>query len=181
MKKQIVCFIAICFAVAGGYFAWRHQNHPDLEKLFGGPENQEVVRSPGKVLIWKTAGFLNVHDGLDGQPDMKAYYRKGGEPLVVPDSLAKSFSELLSKSSSYYYDTTSSKSCAPMPGFVLGFMHGKREVDVFLCFECDILMVQVEENYKEADFDPSHNNLLQLVKALYPGDQKVQAIRERNR
>lgn len=179
MKKQAVCFIGVCLAVACGYFAWRQQHHIDIQELFGGPDNLKIVQSPDKVQIWKTAGFLNIHDGLEPQPDMKSFYKKGGEPLIIPKPLAKSLSETLSKSSSYHFAPNTAKSCAPMPGFVLGFMRGKREVDVLLCFECDILMVQVEENYKSADFDPSHNELLRLVKTLYSGDDKVQALRER--
>jgi hypothetical protein len=69
-----------------------------------------------------------------------------------------------------------------MPGFVLGFTREKQEVDVFLCFECDILIVQVGESFKaQADFDPSHNELLRVIKTLYPNDDKVQALRERKR
>jgi hypothetical protein len=69
-----------------------------------------------------------------------------------------------------------------MPGFVVAFAHAEGEVDVFLCFECDILAVQARENYKaQADFDPSHNELLGIIKALYPNDDKVPALRERKR
>jgi len=182
MKKRGLWLIGVCLALFVGYFAWRHRHHIDIQKLFGGPENLQVVQAPEKVQIWKTAGFLNIREGFDGQPDMNAFYKKGGEPMIVPDSLVKSFSERLSNASSYYYDPTSEKTCMPMPGFVLGFMRGKREVDVFLCFECDVLMVQVGENFKaQADFDPSHNELLRLVKVLYPNDDRVQALRERKR
>jgi len=184
MKKQAVCFIAICLAVATGYFAWyQHNRHPiDMQKLYGGTANLLVMQSPEKVQIWKTAGFLSIRDGSEAQIDMKAFYKKGGEPMIVPDSLAKNFSEILSRPSSYYDAGNSAKACMPMPGFVVGFTREKQEVDVFLCFECDVLTVQVGESFKaQGDFDPSHNELLRFVKMLYPNDDRVQALRERKR
>jgi hypothetical protein len=69
-----------------------------------------------------------------------------------------------------------------MPGFVIAFTRAEGEVDIFLCFECDILAVHVGEKVKaQADFDPSHNELLRIIKTLYPNDDKVQALRERKR
>jgi hypothetical protein len=183
MKKQVICFIALCVAVAAGYFAWLHhqRSHIDLQKLFGGPENLSIVRSSDKVRIWKTAGFLSTEE-LSPQSDMSTFRKKGGEPMTVPGSMAKSFSEKLSNPSSYYSDSGSEKSCIPLPGFVVGFTRGDREIDVFLCFECDILLIQVGDTFKtEVDFDPSHNELLRVIKALYPNDDKVQALRERKR
>ena|SRR5256885_1811840 len=113
---------------------------------------------------------------------MSDYRKKGGAPIVVPDPMTKSFSEKLSNPSSYDYDPGSAKSCIPLPAFVLAFTRGGQEVDVFLCFECDILMIQIGETYKaDADFDPSHNELLRLIKMLYPKDDRVQALRERKR
>jgi len=164
-----------------GYFAW-HRLSPriDLQKLFGGPVNLQIVGAADKVRVWKTEGFLNRQS--DSQPEQRAFYRKGGEPKTVPSELAKSLIEKFSNRSSYYGDTGSSKACMPMPGFVVAFIRAEGEVDIFLCFECDILAVQVGENYKaQADFDPSHNELLRVIKALYPNDDKVQSLRERKR
>jgi hypothetical protein len=138
------------------------------------------MRSPDKVQVWKTEGFLNRQS--DSRPEQRAFYRKGGEPKTVPSDLAKSLIEQLSNPSSYDYDPGSSKMCIPMPGFVIAFTRAEGEVDIFLCFECDILAVHVGENFKaEADFDPSHNELLRIIKTLYPNDEKVQSLRERKR
>ncbi len=178
IKKQVVCFAAVCLALSFGYVAWRRG--VDLEKLFGGPENLKVIQSPDKVEVWQTVGFLKSSEAHD--LEMSDYRKKGGTPLVVPDSVAKSLSRTLSHSYSYYSDRGSAKSCIALPGFVLGFTRGDREVDVFLCFECDIILVQVGETFKtEADFDPSHNDLLGLMKVLYPKDEKIQNLRERRR
>jgi len=59
MKKQAVCFIAICLAVATGYFAWyQHNRHPiDMQKLYGGTANLLVMQSPEKVQIGRLPGF----------------------------------------------------------------------------------------------------------------------------
>jgi hypothetical protein len=181
MRKQASWFIAICLALSLGYFAW-HRLSPriDLEKLFGGPGNLQIVRSPDKVQVWKTEGFLNRQS--DSRPEQRAFYRKGGEPKTVPSDLSKSLTEKLSNRSSYYSDTGSSKACVPMPGFVIAFTRAEGEVDIFLCFECGILAVQVGEKFKaEADFDPSHNELLRIIKTLFPDDENVQSLRERKR
>jgi hypothetical protein len=181
MKKLAGCFIALFLVVSLGYFVWhRLSRHIDLQKLFGGPENLQVIHSPDKVQVWQTIGFLKSSEAHDH--DMSDYHKKAGEPIIVSASLVKNFSEKLSNPSSYYSDSGGTKSCIPLPGLVLAFTREDREVDVFLCFECDILMIQVGDTYKaEADFDPSHNDLLHLIKALYPKDERVQALRERKR
>jgi hypothetical protein len=182
MRKQAAWIIAICLAVAAGYLAWylRHRHPIDMQKLYGSTANLQAVQSPEKVQIWKTEGFLTRQSG--SPPEQSAFYRKAGEAKTVPPDLAKSLIEKLSNPSSYYDAGNSAKACIPMPGFVLGFTGEKQEVDVFLCFECDILTVQAGESFKaQGDFDPSHNELLRVIKALYPNDEKVQSLRERKR
>jgi hypothetical protein len=69
-----------------------------------------------------------------------------------------------------------------MPGFVVAFTRAEGEIDIFLCFECDMLAVHVGENYRaQADFDPSHNELLRIIKTLYPNDEQAQSLRDRKR
>ena len=93
MRKQASWFTAIglgvvCLGISHGIV---YSPRIDLQKLYGGPGNLQIMRSPEKVQVWKTEGFLNRQSG--SSPEQSAFYKKGGEPKTVPSDLAKSLSK----------------------------------------------------------------------------------------
>ena len=54
---------------------------------------------------------------------------------------------------------------------------GGADVDVLLCFSCDVLAVYTPAGrVGSEDFDPRRADLMRVVKALFPADPKIQAL-----
>ena len=149
-----------------------------VSKLFG--TNIQVIATPDGVQAWQTVGFIERTNEL-AHPEGLEFYQKGGEPVNVPKALAERLSSRLLSFTSYEYDPEGEKACIPMPGFALSFIRGNQTVDVFLCFECDMLNVESGAFKSWGDFDPAHNDLLQSIKLIFPRDSRVQSIPERQR
>ncbi len=145
----------------------------------GGIENAAIIAKPLSVKAWRTVGSLELNSPSFTLDDL---YRKSGEGNLVSTNLAAQLSKLLLDESSYphYSGLVIPKGCLPEPAVVVAFSDGKKNVDVFFCFECAILIIKTDENPTkiglQTDFDPSRDKLLQVMKKIFPKDQQIQSL-----
>ena len=70
------------------------------------------------------------------------------------------------------------KGCRPDYGVRVKFSHDDKSIDALLCFSCKILMVyQDSELLGGSHFDTIEEELLEIVKQLFPHDDKTQELK----
>jgi hypothetical protein len=98
------------------------------------------------------------------------------EAIAVPHDMATEVSDALVTLKTYVGGPK--KACVPIYGVRLTFHRGEDRVDVFLCFECGILVVAQNGSLKGGnDFDGIRDDLLRAVKTLFPKDQEIQDLK----
>jgi len=161
-------FVVAIVAVAIGAKWFFSAPSPELLKLYGGPEGIAVVQKAERV-----EAYLLDHD-----------FRRGQEPTVKEGPVAISepiASQLVSALSSHdSYGWSYAKGCIPVWGVRLSFYRGADRVDILLCFQCDLLQVSLNGNRTAGneDFDPIQPQLAHAVKAIFPNDPNIQAVRD---
>jgi hypothetical protein len=140
-----------------------------VNSLFGDKQAQAVVSKPTKV-----QGYRLADDSLF-RPTVKDFKMTAG-PVAVDDKLAQSMAQLLLDEKSYLWDV--GKGCEPHFGVRLEFVQGDKSIDVFFCFECDIL--QVYANGKPVgseDFDDVRPQLVKMMQKIFPEDKVIQGLK----
>jgi hypothetical protein len=142
-----------------------------LIKRFG-DEGVELLLKPEKVKAYRlrpTASESDIHVGrsVDEYPIV-------GESVAIPALTTEQLIALLSQP-----ERELAKACIPAPGVRLDFIRGSETLQVLLCFECKILIVyQDGKLVGGGDFDSSYVDLLRAVKAIFPNDPEIQALKE---
>ena len=147
----------------------------------GGIENAAIIANPTSVKAWRTVGSLK-SDFESFSPE--DFYRKSGNGKIVSTNLVEQLRKILLDENSYpHYDNSipmPGKACLPEPGVVITFSNGKKDIDIFFCFECAILIVKTEgeanSSRLQTDFDPSRQKLLKIAKKIFPKDTKLQSF-----
>jgi len=139
-----------------------------------------VIAGAESVQAWRTEASVNRVKGIDGGD----YFKPTGDGVVLKLELAKSLVTILLSEESYPRPGGPVKACLPLPGVMIRFSKTGRYADVFICFECEILILRTEADEKanaygqSADFDPSHAELVKLAKAIFPTDSTIQSLKE---
>ncbi len=97
-------------------------------------------------------------------------------PINVPDDEVSKLRAVLLDESTYGWEYA--KGCIPDYGVRIQFQHDSDEVDVLLCFECNILLVY--HNGKAVggeDFDDGRPQLVEIAKAVFPDDEVIQSLK----
>jgi hypothetical protein len=147
----------------------------------GGIENAAIVAKPVSVMAWRTVGSLELRSRSFGSFTPAHLYQKSGAGNLVSTNLASQLSNLLLDQTSYpHNDGLWAKNCLPEPAVVVTFSNGKKNVDIFFCFECNILIVKTNEKVMtdglQTDFDPGHAKILAVIKKIFPKDQQIQSL-----
>ena len=141
-----------------------------LSKVFGSSVAIDTIKSADSVKAYRLPSPSEYRASLSG-------YKMSAGPIDVPDDqIAKLHAVLLDKST---YGWDYAKGCIPDYGVRIQFQHDSHEVDVLLCFECDILSVY--HNGKAVggeDFDDGRPQLVKIVKTVFPDDQVIQSLKE---
>ncbi|MBL8900172.1 MAG: hypothetical protein JNM84_21255 [Planctomycetes bacterium] len=80
------------------------------------------------------------------------------------------------------YELEMAKGCDPTPGVLLRVWSGARTLDLALCFECKMWGIGVQSAADAfprpwEDFDPVNQQLVGLVKELFPADAVIRGLR----
>jgi hypothetical protein len=152
-----------------------------------GPTNIAIIAKPDSVRAWRSVGSLRD----SGHPE--DYYEKSGNGVAVSEKRAKELSKLLLRDDSYPPlpvpggPPSAEKNCSPLPGVIVTFFKGNQSVNLFFCFDCDILQVNIDWKNPHriprpsiTDFDPSASKLARVMKNIFPNDPQIQALTKNN-
>ena len=139
------------------------------EKVFGGSENFEIVEGASSVLATRI-------DSTAADDTAFYYdYSEIGNPVALDSSVVGKLKALLKERGSY--DLKRSKPCEPVPGVKLTFTDDTKSLDIFLCFECNILIVMKDKKrIAHEDFDPMRQNLVTVAKLAFPNDKEITSL-----
>jgi len=161
----------LLIAVISISFGPSHLNASDVESRFGGNENTAIIAAPNSVKVWRTVGSLNSSPG--------DCFEKFGSAIVVSTNLAAQLSKVLLDVHSYEHsDASTPKQCLLQPGVVVTFSKGEHDLDVFFCFECDVLIVKSGTNEIGNDFSPSRAEFVRIMKKIFQKDAQIQSLKE---
>jgi hypothetical protein len=173
MKRRWV--LVSVLAVLGTMVAivWVDRSGPTVrpsrvEKLFGG-KGLAVVTHPDRIEAFRL-------DPIDGPTDISPvnFPVKIG-PVEVPGELSSALTSAFASERSYDWDNP--VGCMPRFAVRLSFYRGQDRVDVLLCMNCCILLVEhdgVETGMGQ--FDPIRAVIADAVKSLFPGDPVIQSL-----
>jgi hypothetical protein len=162
-------------------FATSHLNAGEMEDRFGGNEYVALIEAPTSVKAWRTVGSLKSYS-----TDLKDFYRKSGKAKLVSTNLVVQLSKVLLDKTSYSHFGGPGKECRPFPSVILTFSNGKRDLDLFFCFECKVLVVKAGADDKGtpvelrggSDFDASYVKFARIMKKIFPKDTQIQSLNE---
>jgi len=130
---------------------------PDLSRIAVNPGDKPAERPPA--------------------PDMDYWHwADKSAPQSADATAARKLADVLLDEKSYYRGPP--KACLPMPGVHLKFIDGKRVANVRICFECRMLFVRGPDGAGGGDdFDPGAAALIAALKAAFPKDAEIQALK----
>ena len=141
----------------------------NLTKVFGNSAAIDSIKSADSVNAYRLPSPSEYRASL-------ADYKMSAGPIDVPDDQVSKLRAVLLDKSTYGWDFA--KGCIPDYGVRIQFQHDSQEVDILLCFECDILLVY--QNGKVVggeDFDDGRPQLVEIVKTVFPHDEAIQSLK----
>jgi hypothetical protein len=158
-------------------------------KRFGSQEGVAIVENPTKTTAFRVGKLPEVEfdvvevdddsvEIVDPPPPSTDDFPITAGPIPVHEDLSAELADVLLDSDTN--DKSRKNFCDPEPGVRLTFVADDGEVDVFLCFECDILVVhrggkKVGRGY----FEFARPTLLRAAKQLFPEDEAIQGLPEK--
>jgi hypothetical protein len=132
-----------------------------------------VIVNPDSINVWRTAGSLE-QERRQGFRTSDIYTRLG-KPIPVSKILAAQLAKLLDDPHTYLRPGTPLKGCIPIPEVLVAYTRGNKEVDAYLCFECNVLVV----GEAQSDFDRARPAILKIVKQMLPYDSRIQSLTDK--
>lgn len=140
----------------------------DIGSVFGNSQAINTLKNATSVTAYRLPSPSYYSEKL-------AAYEIASGPVSVPTELKGELTSILLAKSSYLWGEA--KGCNPDYGVRFQFQHNGDEVDVLLCFQCDILSVYHNgQSVGGGNFDPSSPELATIVKAIFPDDPAIQSI-----
>lgn len=167
--------IVVLVAVVGAIYVAIVGPSPML-RLFGGAENMAIVREATRVEAYRVVPPEGTEPMIDDISPLD--YKVVAGPMTVPTEMATEMSKALLSPETYGWDYV--KACGhPVYGVKLSFFQESERVDVYLCFRCSTLaVVRDDQVFGGEDFDNAEQVFVKAVKALFPDDAEIQAIRD---
>lgn len=156
------------------------QHQGDVMELFGGQEILDIIQHPDRVTAqrvellpsdeWTERVFQDVH---------VANYRRLDEPVVVSSDVTTRLANCIMSGSSYDWHPDADTASGRTPyGMKVDFVDGNRRVAIWFSVQCDFLVIVVDEEFNPANIaaehcDPAHEELADIMHALFPKDQAL--------
>lgn len=139
-------------------------NNVKVAEFLGGKNNLEVLQKFDKA----TAFRIETGD-QENEKNAKVL-----STTTLTKAQSQKLVELLSSDNSYIWDE--SKKCLPNPGVLIEFEKGAQKISLRFCFECQILILG-DTTKKHVDFDPITQELIKLMKEVFPKDAAIQKLK----
>jgi hypothetical protein len=172
-RFSLVCLLLLLVVVAvaiGAYFALQNDSElADVPSIFGGEEGMAILANPDKVEAYRLGKPTGPHHSIDLKD-----YPTISPPVAISTADLETLQRLFTDRSSFrhYY-----KACIPTYGVRLDYVRGNKELQVLFCFECESLDCWLEgQLVGGADFDPVTDQLLRIVKSIFPNDPGIQTL-----
>ena len=171
MKRILVALaVAVLAAALWVMFLIPSREIRDIESIFadmlGGEGGIATLKAPDRVEAHRVK--FDFATGYDPHN-----YKVTSVAVPVSHEVVTGIVDALFRLKSYVGE--GKKMCSPNYGVRLTFHRENDRVEVFLCFECDILLVVRNGSITGGEnFDEIHDDLLRVVKALFPNDREIQ-------
>ena len=168
-KRWKALIVAIVVIAAAFYFEHRDTSLPLSA------ENKTILLAADNVNAARTVGFVK-DEANSPSPRPEAFYEKDTNSVPVPPAVAMRIVEILT---SKERQSDMHPACIYTPGFVLTFIHEKKSIDVFFCFECGGIIMKAANDPIPREMGlilNAHTELLNIFKKLFPNDPAVQKL-----
>lgn len=144
-----------------------------VKQMFDGTAGIDTIRLAEKIEAYR----IGSPDLSTGEEHRIADFPILSGPVRVSNAVASKVAAALLSPESYGWEWV--KGCEPRYGVCLSFYRNRDRIDVFLCFECSLLLVSHNGvACGGEDFDYIHGSLARAAKALFPSDSVIQALSE---
>jgi hypothetical protein len=173
--------VLMLLGLAGGIVAtalllnWRREQYEvQLQKLEtrfgqgkGDPNGLDLIHEATTVYAQRMRQKRH-HENQDPRP---SYDPEGGS-VAVDAAISAQLKALLTAPESYEWDSV--KGCATDFGIKLTFVRDDDRIDIWLCLTCAIMfIVRTDGSASGANFDPSEDEMIAIVKRLFPNDPQI--------
>lgn len=157
-----------------------------------------IISAPDSVKAWRTIGSLHTDKSLKGLSLQRAYYERSGDGVPVATNLSAVLGADLLDKGTYLNGMAN---CVAQPGVIISFSKGGQALDLYFCFECNILIVDTAPGVNKAEtetelppkylrappeqraetchaygFTSGRAKLLRTIKQIFPDDAQIQAL-----
>ncbi|MBC7815619.1 MAG: hypothetical protein IAG10_01830 [Planctomycetaceae bacterium] len=176
-KTKVIVGIVLAAALLAGFVMFRKdlslEKQSSVTEMYGGVDGLMTVTHPQKVEAYRLKPNLK-YDGTE-YTDPNDNYEVIAGPALVPETVLAEVSAVLVSPRSYGWDYA--KACMPRYGVRLSFQRGADQVEVYLCFECKILLVTRNASVTGGgNFDPMNATLVRAAQTLFPNDSEIKKL-----
>lgn len=182
---RILLATALVVGVAwlGRGIIWDLIYRGSVVETLGSEDVVDVIRNADNV----TAQRMRLLDPNEQpQPEGDGFFRQNYVPIddavAVSQSQAEHLIRLLTSGRSFGWLAYGELGCLPSYGVKLQFQRGDQRKEVWLCFECDVL-VSVDDSdvelHRMRSFLYIRNDLADLMRGIFPDDEAIQALERR--
>jgi len=169
--------IRISVVIAALFSSWLLPARADVAERFGGTNNLSLVASPKSVTAWRTIGSFAASRSF---ADLTNRFNKAGVGIAVSSNLVAQLTKILQDERSYM-PPESHDNCIHEPDLVLTFSDGRKDLDLFFCLDCHVMLVRTSggQDTKDSLFaNGTPKEIVRIMKHIFPKDETIQALRE---
>ena len=174
--------IHISVVIVALFSSWLLSARADIAERFGGTNNLSLMASQKSVTAWRTIGAFTANSSFT---DLTNRFNKAGVGTLVSSNLVTQLTKILLDERSYmppeWHDH-----CIHEPDLVLTLSDGAKNLDVFFCLDCQVVMVKTGDRPKGqppvttdslfAEGVPKR--IIHIMKQIFPKDDAIQALHE---
>jgi len=142
--------------------------HRDSSLLLS-EENKTILTAPESVKAAHTVGFVE-HMAESDNPRMEAFYEKDTNSVPVPPEVADNIVKIITSKDR---QSDVRPACIYTPGFVMTFSRKDKNVDLFFCFECGVIIMRSSSDATAKELGLISNadtELRAIFQKLFPKD-----------
>lgn len=165
-------------------FTWPHQvgwllsrqvNDAEHTRQLGGELVRAALRNPerAEAVLLKPASEYPTGEPHD--------FVAASDPQFIDSAVAADIGQILN-TRSLFPAPAGAKACIPNYGVRLSFYSGNDRVDIYLCFECAILVIELNDKSPIGlNFDYAYHRLITAVCKIFPDNDRLAKLAQKRR